>query len=434
MKSNIIKTNKIILFIFILILSLNCSKIIKCKATTIIGTPEEFGAIVNDGKDDTTAIQKALNKYGVVKLKDGGVYNINKTLTINKSMQVYSSTKNPATIIMSGSASAIKGKASVKQTIKIKQSLNKGITTIKLPTNTNVSNNDLIHIKSNKLWYWDNRDSLYKGELHSVSSFKNGIITLSEGMFDNYASTEELTITIYKESEIILQGINFKHPSAKETVMLEFEGFTNSKYYKLNIENSKKIGLLVKNNYKSTIDANTIKLNTTKDIPTGYGIQDYGGTKNTFKNNYITKVRRGIDASGKTPSYYALIEGNKAIGQNASELATGSSGFGSHSTAVNTIYKNNTSQNFKYGFVLRGKNQTVENNTIINPSLAVVEVAFGSTSIVNNNISKGNSTPYFLYCFKGFNGSAKITNNTSYNTNKWFNTNIGVRTSGNKKM
>lgn len=435
MKNKSIQLNKIILFLFVLMLSMTFIKTNKYNATTnTIGTPEEFGAKTNDNKDDTLAIQKALNKYGIVRLKDGGVYNINKTLTINKSMQLYSGTQNPATIIMSGEASAIKGKAPINATIKIKQYLKAGTNTIKLPANTNISTNDLIHIKSNKLWYWDNRDSLYKGELHSVTSFKNGIVTLSEGLFDSYLSTEELTITIYKNSKITLQGINFKHPNAKGTVMLEFEGFKDSKYYKLGIENSKKIGLLVKNHYNSTIDANTVKLNTSKDIPTGYGLQDYGGTNNKFRNNYITKVRRGIDASGKTPSHNTLIENNKAIGQNASELATGSSGFGSHSTAVNTTYRNNTSQNFKYGFVLRGKNQKVEGNTVINPSLAVVEVAFGSTSVVNNNISKGSTTPYFVYCFKEFNGSSKITNNTTYNTTQWFNVNTGIRTSGNKKL
>lgn len=381
----------------------------------VAGSIEEFGGIANDGIDDTVAFKKALEKYKKIKLRDSGVYNINETLEINGDIHLFSSESNTATIIMNGSKNIIKANAPMKKEIVIKGGITKGTNSLTIDTK-DISKGDLIWIKSNKLWYWDNRDSLFKGEVHRVLDVNDGSILLKDSIYDTYLNDELLSVYVYEESKAAINNIDFKYNVPTKTVGIETNGYSDSKYFNLNIENSMQIGLIMRNNYNSFAFNNNIVLNTSKDIPTGYGIQDYGGSKNKFSYNTISNVRRGIDISGKTPSHNALVQGNKVYGQPSKELATGSSGYGSHSTSVGASFKNNYSNNMKYGFVLRGMNDIVENNIIENVSDAAVEVAYGTGSTIKNNIYKGNSIPQFLYVFKGYTGNIRLINNSLGNS------------------
>lgn len=393
---------------------------------TEFGTPEEFGAKINDSRDDTNAIQKALNKYGTVVL-EGGTYEIRKTLNIKKSVNLISKDeKNPATIKNNGNSLAISAKAPIRYKGNIKISMLKDDKKIKIPKDVKVEIGDLIHIKSDKLWYWNNRDSLYKGEVHKVDDINSKDISLSDSIYDNYDSDENLYITIYKESNIVIKDIKFINNILKDNIMIESDGFQDSKYINNIIEGSKQIGVLIRNNYNSNIEGNKITLGTTKDINTGYGIQDYGGTNNKINNNTIYKVRRGVDISGITPAHSILVEGNKVYGYNVLELATGSSGYGSHSTAVSVRYKNNYSYGFEYGFVLRGKDEIVENNIVEENEKSCVEVAYGTGSVIKNNTRKGKvRNESFLHVFKDYRGETKIINNKTENTKAWYNVNNG---------
>ena len=144
---------------------------------------------------------------------------------------------------------------------------------IKLPKEFKVEKNDLIHIKSDKLWYWNNRDSLYKGEIHKVNNVGEKYIKLNEESYDSYNDDENLEITIYKSSKVLIKNIKFINKVPTNNVMIETDGFQDSEYINNVIQGSKDIGLLIRNNYNALVKGNKITLNTTKDINTGYGIQ-----------------------------------------------------------------------------------------------------------------------------------------------------------------
>ena len=168
--------------------------------TGIVGTPEEFGANAFDTLDDTEALQKAIDTYDIVELKDGGTYYISNTLGIESSKKIYTPNER-ATIVETSGYAAITNTPVLKYKTTENAWFKAGLPTLQIEEG-NFSSGDLILLRSNQLWKEDNRGYLRKGEIHLVSAYTDGALTLSEGLFDSYATSEQMTFNVYEPMTI----------------------------------------------------------------------------------------------------------------------------------------------------------------------------------------------------------------------------------------
>lgn len=410
------------------------------------GAPEEFGANAFDEEDDTEAIQKALDTYGTVELKDGGIYYISDTLHIRSSQTIYTPSI-PATIVQTINLPAMTNTYKMRATVKINEWLKKGQTNVSLADvypadDLNIQTNDFILLRSNKLWKEDNRGYLKKGEIHTAQALADQTLVLSEGIYDAYSYTENLTVNVYEPMTVRIENINFTRPSSglHTNAMITLWYTQNSVLNNLTISNARDSGIILQYNYRTTVDNCNFNLGVTNDVSqTGYGIQDNGGAYSHISNCTFNTVRRGVDLSGNIPNWNSLVENCYAFGPSkGSTLSSGNSGFGTHSTAVNATFRNNFIKGFNQAFAIRGTNILIENNTVEGNQNYFMQATHGTNITVTGNtyarFSQRTKLPIFANLTQSFKGTIKITKNTTTPVAKWTSKKNHTKTSGNKVL
>ncbi|WP_341285338.1 right-handed parallel beta-helix repeat-containing protein [Priestia megaterium] len=382
-------------------------------------TPEQYGANGSDNLPDTAALQRALNVSKNVVLKGGATYYINKPLTVDHTIKI-TTTGGKANIVkttMRNKEVAFTFHNETTFNTVMWDSAKKGQEYIIVYSTKGVKAGDLVHLKSSKLWKWDNRGYLSKGELLRVSKVEKNKIYFETPLRDSYYVTgEKVTVTGYEDKQLIMENVSFSYPqpfNANKPLVL-VEAATNSKLENVEVRNSKTLGILLDRTYKTTVNRMYANLGTTKDINSGYGIQDYGGLYTRVTNSYFTNVRRGIDFSGVTPSRSGYAANNTAVGPVRYTLASGNSGYGTHSTAEDILFEDNTSVNFNYGYISRGDRITIRNNTAYGTMTAMVAASYGDHINVYNNFyknDKGGNAEQFLRVVKTFDGNVSLRHN-----------------------
>ncbi|WP_370221686.1 hypothetical protein [Cytobacillus sp.] len=376
-------------------------------------TPEQFGANGFDSRPDTEAMRKAFNSGAdTVILKEGSKYIIDKRITINQSIKIVSGKRKASIIQHSDKQGIIYFKNTSAVNTKAAQKIVKGSSYISVQDSKGIKQGDIIELKSSKLWKWDNRNTLTKGEIHTVKSVKGNKVYLSTKTDDAYnaGKDEAVQVRTYSPRNIVLENVDFVYPKPSNTTAIIIDPSKSSSFQNISIKNSKLIGLKLIKNVNAKVDGSYFNLGTTKDINTGYGIQDYGGIKTKIIKSTFDRVRRGVDFSGDIPSRYGLVESSKAFGPPKGSLASGNSGFGTHSTAENIVFKNNYVKNFDYHFVSRGDKITFKNNTGTGITKAFMHTNYGDNITVANNtyISENKSKlEYFILRSTSFKGSIK---------------------------
>ncbi|MEH7418593.1 right-handed parallel beta-helix repeat-containing protein [Neobacillus drentensis] len=381
-------------------------------------TPEDFGANGFDKKIDTKALQAAIENSDTLTLKNGATYIIDKPLVSEHSIKIESDKngkKKPVILQISKKSAFILNNTPTTSTVVSKRiSINNPYVT--LQTTRGMKAGDLLHLTSNKLWYWDNRGYLKKGELHKITKIEGNKVYLDRATSEDYmvGAGEIVTATVYPNISIKLSNISFTHPKAYKTAMLKVNYTSNTDIENVSVSNSKHIGIFLNCTYQTQVRNSYINLGTTKDINTGYGIQDYGGSGTIVTSSTFKHVRRGVDFSGKTPSRYGKVSNSKAYGYKQGTLASGNSGFGTHSTAENITFENNYVENFNYGFLTRGNNIIVKGNTLEGYSKNFIAISYGGSVNVMNNTYKsknGSKLENFLFVLSTYNGSISATGN-----------------------
>ncbi|MEN8701816.1 hypothetical protein [Bacillus infantis] len=374
-------------------------------------TPEQFGANGYDSTSDTEALQKAFNSGAdIVYLKEGASYYIDKRLSVNKSIKITSGPKKAAIIQRSAKEGILYFRNPAKTTATASKNISKGSSFITAAATKDVKAGDIIELKSNKLWKWDNRGSLTKGEIHTVKSVSGSNIYLNTKTNDAYyiAKGEKVTVKTYAPNTLNLENINFAYTQPVNTTGIIIDPSVNSSFKKILVKNSKLTGLKLIKNVNSKVVAASITLGTTKDVNTGYGIQDYGGINTKILYSSFQQVRRGVDFSGDIPSRYGLVQYSKAIGPAKGTLASGNSGFGTHSTAEYIVFRNNEVKNFDYQFVSRGDHISFINNTGTGVSKAFMHTNYGDhITLANNKYISTNKSKleYFILRSTSFKGA-----------------------------
>ncbi|MDM5157401.1 hypothetical protein QUF88_27360 [Bacillus sp. DX1.1] len=382
-------------------------------------TPEQFGATGLGKEFDTQALQKAINSGSHLILKSGATYLIDKPLIINHSIKIETSKKNgkPAIILQKNKDSALIFKNDPVKSTYVKQTITPNQSYVVLESTEGMKIGDLLHLKSDKLWYWDNRRYLTKGELHKITKIQGNKVYLESPTSEYYKiqEGEKVTATTYPEQNLELYNISFKHPKPQDTTMLKINYASNARIEGISVINSKITGILLNKTFHTYVSNSYVELGTTKEIPTGYGIQDYGGIGNVITTSTFKKVRRGVDFSGDTPSRYGTVSYSKAFGYKKGTLAVGNSGFGTHSTAEHILFENNYIENFNHAFITRGNHISIRNNILKGFSQSFVATSYGDNVKIWDNMyesKNGSKLDYFAIIHRQYHGAFTATENT----------------------
>jgi len=380
-------------------------------------TPEQYGANGTDTKNDAKALQRALNASTNVVLKGGATYYISSPLTVDHTVNI-TTTGGKASIVKTSLRKkeiAFHFKNDAVSQSRMHNTAKKGQKYIEVYGTKGVHVGDLVHLKSSKLWKWDNRGYLTKGELLRVKKVEDKKIYFETPLQDSYyVSGEQVTVSNYRNQTIHMKDVSFSYEkpfdSQKELVLIEQT--TNALLENVEVKKAPRLGIRLQRTYQTTVTGAHVDLGTTPDIPSGYGIQDYGGTFNTVKNSYFSHVRRGVDFSGETPSRFGSVKNSEAVGPAKNKLASGNSGFGTHSTAENIVFENNKINGFSYSFLSRGDHIVIKNNHASGVIRAFVAAGFGDNLYVSNNrYEHGGNAENFLRVIKTFDGNITLQHN-----------------------
>jgi hypothetical protein len=381
-----------------------------------VHTPEEFGANGFDKKADTTALQKAINTGGTIVLKSGATYIIDKPLESNHTMRMMTDKHESATIVQKAKESAIIFDNKPILTTEVTKPISPKQMYVELSSTKGINPGMLLHLKSDKPWYWDDRGYLTKGELHKVTKVEGHKVYLERPLVEGYQAGkgEEVSVTIYPSAALQLENIEFTHPEPYNTIMVKVNYTMNTKLQNVTVKNSKRIGILLHTTYQTEVNKADIDLQTTKDITSGYGIQDYGGSGTFITDSTFKRIRRGVDFSGDTPSRYGVVENSKAYGYGKGILASGNSGFGTHSTAEFITFRNNYVEDFNYGFLVRGRDITVEGNILNGHSISFIAITFGdNVKVIKNEYQSSfrSALDMFILVYDNYKGKIEAHEN-----------------------
>lgn len=279
---------------------------------------------------------------------------------------------------------------------------------------------DLLHLKSDKPWYWDDRRYLKKGELHKIVNIEENTLYLDRPVSDGYKVRQGETVKAlsFPDQYFNLENLNIRHSHPSDTVMVKVNYASNSALTKVSIQNSQKIGIYLNKSYNTTISHANIILGTAMVVQTGYGIQDYGGSGTKITDSIFQQVRRGVDFSEDTPSRFGVVENSKAYGPMEGTLAEGNSGFGTHSTVEYITFRNNYIENFDQAFLPRGNHITINHNAAKNLKKTFVSIFYGDNLVLEKNTSSGqsgNQIESFILVPASYKGSISACDNKANN-------------------
>jgi hypothetical protein len=332
--------------------------------------------------DDTTAIENALNSGKPIVGDPKKSYKITRTISVDSCNIV-----GNLNLVPNGSFMALDvGSGVIAATTTLAADVTPRATSITVANATGIQAGQIIHLVSSALWYYDNRGTLTKGELHLVKSVSGTTIELSEPVWDEYyIASETVTIRTFNPNTCYINGLNIKYPTLTETSGMRIRNLINPVVSNLKIEKSTTLGLSISQCYGATLNAPSMIECFQITSVTGYGIQDSASFGTVINAGYFYRTRRGVDFSGGFPSRGWIVSNSRSIcwGQDDGD------GFGTHGTAEFGTFIGNQSFGGRYGFMIRGGNIKVTGNKIWGANTTAVAHADGDGITVENNEYSG---------------------------------------------
>lgn len=371
-----------------------------------VGFVEWWGAVGDSTTDDRHALQMAFDSELAIRLLPGSKYSIDSTVTVNdKNVDIgmLGDAGNKPVIYWDHDDAA---KALVFEN-NFKSGDNTGTgDTSKVVADATVnsiyfpvfdaspfSRGQLISVDSDSLWYYDNRTTLTKGEMHIVESIDTSTtpdrIYVYGKIWDTYdVSNETVVITghtanrltlknfriwdidtsfvssqalnIYRYSPVLLDGVETRTAdTGTQIVRCHGVRVYNHRAHRINIgQNS-----------------------------SAYGVQALSTYDLDITNSTFIAHRRGVDLSAlnaSPPCRQARVHHSTFIGRSSFN-----DGFGTHSPAELVSFDNNIVQGIMDKAVfIRSPDTQISNNMFTGSFVSIIEVRFGNSLNVTGNYFK----------------------------------------------
>jgi len=341
-----------------------------------------FGAIGDGVSDDTLPIQKSVES-GIKEIvfNSDNTYLITSTINLVDGISLKSSSSNKAIIKSNTAIQQFSFNHAHKKTSNV-TAINGNVAT--LADISDIDPGDLIVIRSNVLWYYDNRGNTYKGEISRVNAINSLDVILSDTINDTYTiPSETLTAYIYSPKSFSFDNIRF------ENVKNNPSSFGIGLYYTVDCVFN---GCEFINQCTAAVYMySTIGLNVTEchveysnRNGNGYGFWINGVNCHVERSTFIN-CRGPVDFSSfvnQPPSRYCYI--NKCESDGGDNLAhdgkaLGGRGFGTHGNAEYIFISNSTIKNSNTGILVRGKSIVSQNNRFKNIYSIVYKLSYGAS-------------------------------------------------------
>jgi Right handed beta helix region len=356
----------------------------------------DYGAVGNGATDDTAAFVAAAAEGTHIVLKGGSTYYVTP-LAFTSSLSMSSDGPLPAVVYCDSTPASpvlqVSGTAKTATTLSAAAQTNDMIITV--ASAANIAVGDLLKIQGLTLWQSDNRGILYTGQMAKVLDVIGTDIYLESSIASGVASGSSVTpitpVTVY------LSNIEFKRPlttgsSAGIGVLYGDGGMIRDCY----VENCSRTGIQISNCYETKALDNRIKgARLAVSETRGYGVQVVECWAVSVHGTIAHECRRGVDLTGTTiPSYYCSATGSHVYGGGIADdgstefwplgVAT-ADGVGSHGGTEGSTFEGNTLYNLRGAIVIRGRNETVRNNTIVGWCERPLDVIWGAGLLVEGN-------------------------------------------------
>lgn len=251
----------------------------------------------------------------------------------------------------------------------------------------------LLELQSPTAWYYDDRGTLFKGELHLIDRISGSDVYFSDITYDTYdAPTEVVTVKAYAPGAFTVRGLQVVYAANSSVtngisisygygVILTDVRVVNAAQSGIGI--IKSVGVRIRGG--GADGANNTTNGYGISVASSYGIQvdDISGRRN----------KRLIDFTGAPyPSRVAIVSASTADGGGLDDtgallnLESGCSGFGTHGPAELITFVNNRTSNVYSPFYIRGGNIHIVNNTHVGGcSGAFVSYQYGANLTVIGN-------------------------------------------------
>jgi small subunit ribosomal protein S15 len=350
-----------------------------------------YGAKGDGVNDDTLAIQAALdyvNSVGggtVFFPKQTGSYIVSSSIAVGSNTHL--DFENSVIIDFSGAATGdtlfeVIGTFGVSSGLTA-NSLDNDLT-LDLTDATLFNVGDVINIRSNAAYYGSDK----KGEFHIIKSKTGNQITLEDGLWDSYLTTDSSLVTlIQSKNNIKISGGKFiGGGSGKSHNGINLELVKNGYIENAEFENfeNRAVRVYLSNN----IDIEKLTVHKSNQVGLGYGVSVNSSQWVNVTNSSFYYNRHGFASGGSVygPARFVKVLGNNFYG-------TTNAGIDSHPSVQFINFSNNTVTNSggtsdADGIIVQGKDAIIEGNIIKNSKrhgIAIQSSVSSSTYTIANN-------------------------------------------------
>lgn len=282
---------------------------------------------------------------------------------------------------------------------------------IDLASVASVQVGDLLKFVNTALaWQSDDRGEAFEGQLAKVVEISGNDVyldaTLAVGM------PVGASVRIYRPISLKMRGIRFQRPVTTSTSKgVAIQHAVDMRIQDCEVWDSSRIGLHLLYCYRGSVFGGMYRgANLVVAEQLGYGVLVESCWATEVRGAVFKECRRAVDVSGYdddgVPAWYCVIADNQAYGlgnaEDGSELwpvgSEGGSGFGSHGPASGTVYEGNLCVNTFRGFTIRGRDETIRNNTLVGAMATPIWCQHGGGLVVEDNrytdqYSEGLETP-----------------------------------------